>query len=267
MADRTSRLIGAAALAGLAMPVAAQQPEGRQQDASRRTRVALGVQAVPDYPGADGIGLRPLVDVARADGDDPFAFEAPDESFGLPLVTLDRLTIGPVLGFEGSRRSRDVGGLLPTVGFTVEPGGFVQYELSDRFRLRGEVRKGIGGHRGVIANLGADYVWRDADNWLASIGPRVTIADARYNRAYFGVAPADAAVAGIPAYAVGGGVQAVGVTAGYLRQLTPRWGVYSYAKYDRLVGAPADSPLVARFGSRDQASAGLGLSYTFGRGR
>jgi outer membrane protein len=62
-------------------------------------------------------------------------------------------------------------------------------------------------------------------------------------------------------------VQAVGVTAGYLRQLTPRWGIYSYAKYDRLVGDAADSPIVRQFGSRDQFSGGLALTYTFGGGR
>jgi outer membrane protein len=39
-----------------------------QSDTSvaRRTRIALGPQIVPSFPGADRVGIRPLVDVARA---------------------------------------------------------------------------------------------------------------------------------------------------------------------------------------------------------
>ena len=61
-------------------------------------------------------------------------------------------------------------------------------------------------------------------------------------------------------------ISAVGAAAGYIKQLTPRWGIYSYARYDRLVGDAAASPIVRRFGSRDQISGGLALTYTFGRG-
>ncbi len=97
------------------------------------------------------------------------------------------------------------------------------------------------------------------------IGPRVTLTDSNYQGAYFAVRPEDALASGIAAYDSNGGVQAVGATAGYLRQLTPRWGFYSYAKYDRLVGEPADSPLVERFGEVDQFSGGVALTYTFGK--
>ena len=235
-------------------------------DAPRRTRVGLGPQLVPRYPGSDAIALRPFVDVSRTRGDTPFAFEAPDESAGFPILRGDRFQFGPAIGFEGRRRSRDVGGRLPGVSATFELGGFVQYAVSDAFRLRVEARQGLGGHKGLIGVVGADYIARDADRWLFSIGPRVTLAGARYNRAYFGVAAADAAFAGLPAFKADGGVQAVGATAGALRQLTPHWGVSAYAKYDRLVGDPGRSPVVRAFGSRSQPSAGLALSYTFGAG-
>jgi outer membrane protein len=48
-------------------------------------------------------------------------------------------------------------------------------------------------------------------------------------------------------------------------QLTPRWGIYTYAGLDRLVGDAADSPVVRQFGSRNQLSAGAALTFTFGR--
>jgi outer membrane protein len=255
----TARMLAAAAV----LTVAAG-PAYAQDDAPRRTRIALGPQLVPSYPGSDRVSIRPLVDASRARGDAPFVFEAADESAGFALWQRSGYAIGPAIGFQGSRTARDVGAALPRVGFTVELGGFVQYALSDAFRLRAELRQGIGGHKGLIGMIGADYVARDADRWLFSVGPRVTLADDRYHRAYFGVAPADAAAAGLRPFVADGGVQAVGASAGLVHQFTPAWGVIGYAKYDRLVADAARSPVVRTSGSRNQLSGGVALTYTFG---
>lgn len=252
---------------GLCPTIAEAQEQDRVRDERpRRTRIALGPQLVPSFPGSKSVSVRPYLDISRARGDTPFAFEAPDESGGFPVIRDDRFQFGPAFGFEGRRRSRDVGGHLPNVGVTVELGGFVQYALTDRVRLRVEARQGIGGHKGLVGMVGGDYVARDADRWLFSIGPRLTLSSGRYNRAYFGVAPQDAAPSGLPSFDAKGGIQAVGATAGLLRQLTPRWGIASYAKYDRLVGDPGRSPVVRAFGTRNQLSGGVALSYTFGAG-
>jgi outer membrane protein len=200
----------------------------------------------------------------RARGDEPFAFEAPDESFGFSVARTGGWQFGPALGFEGQRSHDSTNGMLPKVGFTFELGGFVQYQLAPNFRLRTEVRQGIGGHKGLIGTVGADYVIRDADRWLFSIGPRVTVVNGRYSRAYFGIDPATSMTASLPEFRANGGLQAVGMTAGAIRQINARWGIYSYAKYDRLVADPGRSPVVRAFGTRDQLSGGIALSYTFG---
>jgi outer membrane protein len=233
----------------------------------RRVRVGLGAQFVPAYPGADDHSLRPLVDVSLSRGSKPFGFEAPDESFGPSLIKEGGLEIGPALNFEGSRTARDVGAALDKIPFTFEAGAFVQYAFGPKFRVRSELRKGLGGHEGWIGQAGADFVARDGDDWLFSVGPRITISDGRYHRAYFGVTPAESARTGLAAYRPGGGIEALGATAGFLKQLDKRFGLYSYAKYDRLVGDAARSPVVRFHGSRDQFSAGLALTYTFGGGR
>jgi outer membrane scaffolding protein for murein synthesis (MipA/OmpV family) len=259
---RACAALSAALLLLLAAPAAAAEEDGEKKP-PRRTRIGLGAQFVPAYPGADRVSLRPLVDVARSRGDTPFDFEAPDESFG-PTLTKGKLGLGPALNFEGSRTARDVGAALDKVGATIEAGAFVQYALSPAFRVRVEARKGLGGHDGWIGQAGADWIARDGDDWLFSIGPRVTYSDGRYHRAYFGVTPAESARTGLAAYRPGGGIQALGATAGFLTQLSRRWGIYSYAKYDRLTGDAARSPVVRALGSRDQFSGGLALTYTFG---
>lgn len=244
----------------------AAAPAWAQDARPWRTRVALGPQIQPSYPGADTYTVVPLTDLSRARGDDLFRFAAPDESASLSLTGNDAFQLGPVIGFQGVRRPSKVGAPVNRVGFSVELGGFVSYQLAPAFRLRGEVRQGVSGHRGLIGTVGADYIARDGDKWLFSLGPRATFANSRYQRAYFGVDGGEAARTGLPVYRAGGGLNAVGAAASALYQLTPRWGVQGFAKYDRLVDDAGRSPIVRRFGSRDQLSGGIALSYTFGRG-
>ncbi|ODP38571.1 MipA/OmpV family protein [Sphingomonas turrisvirgatae] len=232
-----------------------------------RTRVYLGPQLSSATPGSKDLSFGPFIDVSRARGDAPFDFEAPDESFGFPLLRGAGFETGLALGFEGKRKRDDLDLPLHEVGFSFEVGGFVQTQLTDQLRVRAEARKAVSGHRGWIGEVSMDYVWRRGDDWLFSVGPRVVLADRSYHRAYYGVTAADRLATGLATYDPKGGVESVGVTAGYLRQLTRRWGVAAFARYDRLVGSAADSPYVRAIGSRGQPSVGLALSYTFGGGR
>jgi outer membrane protein len=256
--------VAALVLALSAAPAVAQEGEVKDQRPVR-TRVALGPQLQPRFPGSDEYVFRPFVDLSRARGDDVFIFEAPDESAGLALLNSGGFSAGPAIGFQGKRRRRDLGADLPNVGFTVEAGAFVQFQLTPAVRVRAEARRGLGGHDGWIGDIGADYVARDGDKWLFSLGPRVTLTDKKYQRAYFGVRPEDAVPSGLPIYRPGGGVQSVGATAGLLYQFTERWGATGFVRYDRLIEDAGDSPVVRRFGSRDQFSGGIAATYTFGR--
>lgn len=261
------RFLLAAPLVLAALPAHSQTAQDEGERAPRRYRVALGPQLTPNYPGADGMRLSPLVDVAVTRGDTPFAFEAADESFGLPLIHAGGLAIGPAINLQGARRRKHVGADIDEVGTTVEVGGFAQFWIAPALRFHGELRQGVNGHGGLIGNAGFDYVARDGDKWLFAIGPRVSLSDAKYRRAYFEVTPAVSARTGLPVYdADGSAVHALGANATATYQLTRRWGLYGYAKYDRLVGDAADSPLTRTLGSRDQFSGGVGLSFTFGKG-
>lgn len=262
MMRRIVMMTAAALAAGLPAAAMAQEAGGT---APMRTRVALGVQAMPAAPGASDLAFGPFIGVGRARAGEDFAFEAPDESFGFPVVTVGAVQFGPALSIVGKRTPRKIDAALPNVATTFEAGVFAQGYLAPAVRLRAEGRRGIGGHDGWIGEVSADLIARDGDKWLVSAGPRVTINDARYQRAYYGVTPAAALTSGLPVYRPGGGVSSVGVAVGALKQFGPRWGVAAYARYDRLVGDAADSPIVRGPGSRSQPAAGIALSYTFGR--
>jgi len=229
-----------------------------------RTRVGLGPHVYPSFPGSEDFDIGPLIEFERARAGELFDFEAPDDSFGFSLVDSGGVRFGPVVNWEGTRTAEDVGANLPKVKFSIEPGAFATVDLGENFRLRAEVRKAVTGHKGWIGTAGADFVAREGDEWLFSIGPRVTWSNDRYHEAWWGVTPADAAASGLPAYDPGGGIHAFGATASFLTQFGPRWGIYTYAKYDRLTGDAADSPIVRQLGSRDQFSGGLALTYVFG---
>ena len=246
----------------LATPLAAQEAEGEKV---RRVIVGAGVQLRPSYPGADEAVLGPLPVVRVRKRGDRLPARAPDQNSSIRLLgPRDGLNGGITLNFQGRRRESDVGAAVGNVGFTVEAGVFLSDFVTDDIRLRAEVRHGLGGHDAFVGELAADYVLRPkGDRTVATVGPRIKLADARYQRAYFGVTPDIAAATGLPAYEADAGVTALGVSAGVLTQFSPRWGAYSYAGYDRLVADAAESPIVRRFGSRDQFSVGAALTYSF----
>jgi MipA family protein len=227
-----------------------------------RVRVGAGAELRPLYPGADTDKVGPLLSVSFAHGTAPFKFRGPDDSAGIALVSSKGFSFGPAANLVSSRRDSDVGAPVGRVPPTVEAGVFAGYRFG-HYRIRGELLKGIGGHEGVRAQLGVDRIWRDGDRYVFSVGPRLLISDARYQRAYFGVTPAASLASGLPVYSPRAGVYGIAAASGMTVQLGSRWGLFSYARYERLIGDAAKSPIVRRFGSRDQLSAGLGLSYTF----
>jgi outer membrane protein len=248
-----------------AAPAAAQNDE--EEERGWLLTLGAGARAQPKYPGAEDLGISPMLIFGLRREGRPLPFEAPDEGSGFGFLSDESsFDIGPSVQFQSKRQEEDVGAPVGDVGFTVEAGAFVHFFPARNFRLRIEGRRGIGGHDGWVGDLSADLVLRDRDTYVFSIGPRARWSDDNYHDAYFGVTPAVAAATGLPAFDPGGGFHALGVVAGLTYMLDDDWGVYGHAGYDRLIGAAADSPIVRTFGSRDQFSAGLGLFYTFNVG-
>ena len=258
-------ILGVAALPALLAATAASAQDESPPGKERRFRVALGPQLQPRYPGSEDLRVTPLWDVSMTRGDQPFKFEAADESFGVPLFEIGRLAIGPAFALEGSRRRNETDLPVDEVGISMEAGVFADLWLGSAIRARGEVRKGVTGHQAIVGAVSLDYVARDGDRWLFSVGPRVSLSDGKYQRAYYGVTPAASARTGLSTFDPDGGVNAVGAAATALYGIDRHWGLFGYAKYDRLVADAARSPIVRAIGSRNQFSGGLALTYTFGR--
>ncbi|MBA3526067.1 MAG: MipA/OmpV family protein [Pseudomonadota bacterium] len=248
------------ALAAAIMP--GSQALAQDSERTIRIRPGLGAQTRPEYPGADKSEVVPYIKFSIARGDNPFGFSAPDDAFGIALLSMGPLRAGPALAIQGGRKDSDVGVPLGKVKSTVEVGGFAEVLVMDQFRLRADLRKGIGGHEGLVGSIGADQIWRDGDRYAISVGPRLLYSDSRYQRAYFGVTPQAALATGLPAYRPDGGFHAVAAAAGLHYALSGPLGLFGYARYERLIGDARKSPVVRELGSPNQMSAGLGISYT-----
>lgn len=258
---RTFSLGVAAAFALTASPAFAQDEE---DDRPLIVSFGAGPQLVPEYPGADDYGIGPLFGGhVRREGD-PIPTSTPDDGFGISLIGRNApIDFGPVVHVLGKREDEDVGAPVGDVDLTIEPGLFVNFNISPRFRVRLEGRRAVGGAEGWTGDAGADFILKSGLDTMFTIGPRVRLSDEDHMNAYFGVSPAAALLSGIPAYAPGGGVRAIGAVAGITHQISRSFGVYAYAGYDRLVGDAADSPIVTRFGSENQFSGGIALYYSF----
>lgn len=252
-------LIALAGLAAVALPMVPAQAQVLQ---TIRVRPGIGAQVQPKWMGSDETEVAAYPTFSVALGDRPFGVGAPDDSLSFRLFGSGGFSAGPAAAIEGSRKESDVGAPVGRVGTTVEAGAFAQQQFG-AFRLRGEARKGIGGHEGMVGHIAADYILHDGDRSAFTLGPRLMFSDGRYQRAYFGVSPEAALATGLEPYRPGGGLHAMGVASGIRYSLGGPWGLFGYARYERLIGDAKRSPLIREYGSPNQLSAGLGLSHTF----
>ena len=248
-----------AGVAAAALPVSGAQAQVIE---TIRIRAGLGAQTTPKWMGADKNDWSPYPSFAIARGDKPFGVGAPDDNFSPKLLGSGGFGIGPVAALEGSRKESEVGAPVGKVPTTFELGAFAEHNFG-AFRVHAQARKGIGGHEGIVGHLAADYVLDEGDKYALTIGPRLLFSNARYQRAYFGVSPQVALATGLAPYQPGGGLHAIAATAGGHYALGGAWGLFGYARYERLVGDAKRSPIVEQFGSPSQFSAGLGISRTF----
>jgi len=169
---------------------------------------------------------------------------------------------GKFIWGRDSSTHRDIAG-LSTVRFGGELGGFVDVYPTDFVRLRGEMRRGIRSHDGVVVDLAADAFLDFSDTIRFSGGPRVSWASSGYYNAYYGVDAAESAASGLSQYNPGSGFKSVGVGGAITWQATEALEISVFAEYERLMGPAANSSLVRERGSRNQLTIGTSAVYRF----
>lgn len=229
--------------------------------------VTLGVEGriLPTFDGAKRFDYTafPVFQFRRAGTN--ARFRSPRDGFGFAVFDEGNFRLGPVGKIRRERREGSDSALagLGNVDWAVELGAFAEYWWMPWLRTRAELRNGIGGHHGLVADLSADAVYKFAPLWTLAGGPRMTLASAQALDPYFGISTAQAITSGLPVYSTKGGMRSYGAGMQLRYDISPRWETYTYLEYERLTGDAANSPLVVQRGTRNQLSTGLGLTYSF----
>ena len=114
----------------------------------------------PDFEGANHslFSPIPIFSIRRAGSVDQF--RSPRDNASIALIDFGDLRAGPAGKFVSSRKASSYSELngLGDVKAAFELGGFVEYFPVDWFRVRNEIREGLGGHQGVVADFSADFI-------------------------------------------------------------------------------------------------------------
>jgi MipA family protein len=267
---RSAALFVAAIISLAGLPAsAADVPSPTSPTPASGWIVTLGLSPSlgPRYDGAKLTGFTgsPVFDLRRAD--EPKGFSSPDDGFDVTLFSNDQFAVGPVFNLRGGRyRSADHSLYgVRDVPWTIEGGVFAEFwPIPDRLRMRAEVRHGFRGRAdGFVGDFSVDWV-QHVGRFTLSGGPRVSVADADYMDANFGVLPSEAQANGhITAFDAGPSGKSVGLAAALAYDWSAAWSTTAFVRYDRLIDDAAKSPIVKQFGSRDQFTVGTVVTYSF----
>jgi outer membrane protein len=244
---------------------AAKGPEAKTPDWT----VDLGASfiAAPRFDGSNRFLYLPVPYVGVNWQDTVFA--SVKDGVGANLYNTEVLKAGviarPNFGRYRSNDRRYLTG-LNDVDWTVEAGGFVKYTPLPFLTTSLEVRQGVGGHEGLIAEWSADLSAPPLldDRLFLSVGPRVSASNQQYNQGFYGVTPAESVRSGYGLYKPSAGFRSVGVGGGAIYRVTDTVTFTLFADYARLVGPAAKSPIVkGGGGSENQFTVGTALTYRF----
>jgi outer membrane protein len=227
--------------------------------------VGVGGEYKPDFEGANRAMFSPVPIFAIRRAGSTEQFRGPRDSASIAFLDFGDLRAGPVARFEAARKQYNYSELngLGDVKAAVELGGFVEYYPVDWFRTRAELREGVVGHNGTVADFSADFIVPVIQRLTISAGPRFTWESTQATSPYFGIDAVQAMASRLPVFNAKGGAHSYGAGAQVSYRINPQWEVHSYVEYERLLGDAAASPLVTLRGSPNQTTVGIGASYSF----
>ncbi|MHA1518433.1 MAG: MipA/OmpV family protein [Alphaproteobacteria bacterium] len=176
----------------------------------------------------------------------------------------ERFQVGAVTGYI-TKRDQDDGDLLRGLGDIdggLVVGAYSAFTLGTITFDAAVMEKVTGDDAGPEFRLGIETSRQVTERMKLGIRVGTTFASQDYMQTYFGVTPAQSlrSRAGLPVYSPSSGVKDVFVAVGSSMDLGDRWLLKAGARYGRLLGDAADSPVIQ---TKDQISGTIGLGYRF----
>lgn len=242
----------------LALPAQAQIMSVNESDFD--VRVGGAVTYAPDYLGSDDyeLGFMPDAEITFQ----KVLFASTRNGAGIYLFndggTRMGVALAPNFGRDAGDNARlnglgdiDIGGDL---NIFLE-GNFAPFSLG----LNG--RTGVVGDAvGTMLTVYGGYRENLTEQLSGHVRASVSWADDSWTEDYFGVNPTQAIASGLPAYRTSDGLATASLSTGLSYALSPNVDLNMTARYTRLLGDAADSPITD---SADQLSFLLGASYSW----
>ncbi len=209
-----------------------------------------GVGAIwrPKYPGADDYKVAPWGTLRNLRVG---TYGGSDSSDGFSIL--------PNFDMMGPRDSDDDDGDalkgLDEIDRAYEAGVKIAYS-SQGFTSYGTVRKGFGGHHGIVGEFGVSYEFATSDRLSFETGLEVGYGDDRLNNTYFGITADEAERSKYSEYKPGGGFNTAAAIMEMRYQLNEKTAVLGEVRYLRIIGDSGDSPLVQK---KSQPTLRLGI--------
>jgi outer membrane protein len=260
------------ALAAVSSAACAQMPATNPMpDGSRDMYIGLGVASKPRYEGGSEreTAALPVLQVQWSNGLFVSGMRA-----GIHLSRAPQLEFGPLLELQPRRDAEGEGGSvggtdlvrislvaqplaapngnrlagMPAIHSRVQGGGFLNYYLTPDWRFTSSLLYGAGNARkGMKLELGVQRLAIDLGmHHRLALDAGLTLANRRYNNAFFGVGETDSFNSANPMFDAGGGLKDIHLGARWNWAWSPSWMLTSSVHATRLLGSARISPLVER---------------------
>lgn len=244
-----------------------ETPEAGSYPGHRTEIVGFGPMIAPAYEGAKKTKVQPFPYVDIRGLFHNRVFLSAVNGVGFNLLNEGPFRAGLTLGYNGGRTSKDDPHLngMPDISGAAEVGGFATLRFKP-FALEARVGHRLGSTSGTEVAFGTSVGAAPIPALHLSLSAEVAWADARYQKLFFGVTSAEAALAtadGNPlnAYTPGAGLTSASLTLAGVYQVGEHWGLVArIAGKDLLGKAAKDSPLTQR---TFQPSYAFGVMYQF----
>jgi outer membrane scaffolding protein for murein synthesis (MipA/OmpV family) len=226
-----------------------------------RVTLGLGSAVMPRYTGSNDYRLTPApaFDIRWRD----IAFLSSGDGLGVNLPRGETYRAGVAINYDVGRNQHLAGRL----------NGIGNVDAAPEVRLFGEMfveavvlsvnlRRAIGGHDGLIGDVGAYVPVVGTEDLVIFVGPSLTMANGRYTQSYFGISAAQAAgsVAHLPLYTANGGLNNATFGATAIYHFNEHWLVDADVAWERLLDSAGNSPIVQ---DRNQLAMSVIFAYQF----
>lgn len=202
---------------------------------------------------------------------------------GLPWVQVEkgRLSVNPVTGLSYDLLASERWTLAPTISYAKgreNTGALANFEdvhgglmagvmlnwTSNHWQLNGDIAAPVSGDiEGVRARGYLCYRGQITKRLLFATGPGASWGNDRWNQALFDVSARDAARSGLSTYTADNDYLRASMNGRLTYLVTRQLSVSTVARYSRLLGDTADSPIVSTVGDANQWHGSLAINYQF----